>query len=109
MRDCKFKELIINIYNDYKNRTFEKEEFGYRCVYNNYFGLLYSATSTDSLDKITDVQKYMDIANPDMIMLHSIVTNKEIEIYNWDFKDYKISNDKLIIEFNNGKVREFKL
>lgn len=109
MKDCKFKQLVLDIYDDWKGRSFEKIEFECKCTYNNYFGFLYDTTSTDSLDNIIDVNKYMDIANPDMLMLHSRITNKEIEIYQWNLKDYKIENDILRIEFNNNKVKEFEL
>ncbi|MBN1076032.1 hypothetical protein DVV91_17055 [Clostridium botulinum] len=109
MKDCKFKQLILDVYGDWKSRSFEKIEFGCKCTYNNYFGFLYNAVSTDSLDKIIDINKYMDIANPDMLMLHSRITNEEIEIYQWDLKDYTIKNDVLNVQFNNGKNKEFKL
>lgn len=109
MKDCKFKQLIIDIYSDHKNRTFDKIEMGYKVTYNNYFGLLYNAISTDGLEDIININKYMDIANPDMLMLHSRITNEEIEIYQWDLKDYKIKNDILIVYYNNGKVKKFTL
>lgn len=111
MKDCKFKSLIKDIYKDMNNRTFTKEEFGMKSIYKNYFGFLYNCcSSTDSLDNIKDINKYMDIANPDMLLLHSRkYKNQEIEIYSWDLKDYKIENDILYIYFNNGKEKEFKL
>ena len=110
MKDCKFKNLIKEIYNDMKNRIFTKEEFGMKSIYKNYFGFLYNCSSTDSLDNIKDINKYMDIANPDMLLLHSRKYDRqEIEIYSWDFKDYKIDNDVLYIYYNNCKEKEFRL
>jgi hypothetical protein len=45
MNDCKFKQLVIDTYNDSKNRTFNKQEFGMVTTYNNYFGIVYGAIS----------------------------------------------------------------
>ena len=89
MKDCKFKSLIKDIYKDMNNRTFTKEELGMVLTYKNYFGFLYNCLSTDSLDNITDINKYMDIANPNMLLLNSRkYYRQEIEIYSWDLKDY---------------------
>ena len=109
MENCKFKEMVINIHKDCKNRTFKKEEFGCVSTYNNYFGYLYDSISIDKLDEIIDIKKYMDKFNPDMLMLHSRVTNEEIEVYKWNFKDYEIKNDKLIVNFDSGNIKKFSL
>lgn len=107
MKDCKFKQLILEVYKDWKEKTFNRVELGVIWTYNNYFGFLYNAISTDSLDKILDINKYMDIANPDMLMLHSRLTGKEIEIYKDDLDFYVLHENKLIVYLKNGTEKEF--
>lgn len=109
MKDCKFKKLILDIYQNWKTNNFTKNEFNHTFTYNNFFGFLYNATSTDSLDNIIDINSYLDIANPDMLFLHSRITNEEIEIYQWHLKDYTIKNNILDVFFTNGKSKKFKL
>lgn len=104
MKDCKFKQLIIDTYKDSKNRTFTKNELGITLTYNNYFGMLYNVTSTDSFNDISDIEKYMDIVNPDMLLLCSRTHYSEIEVYNWQLVDYKIEDDKLYVQLKNKEV-----
>lgn len=104
MKDCKFKQLIIDTYKDSKNRIFTKNELGVTLTYNNYFGMVYNAVSTDGFDNIIDIEKYMDIANPDMLLLCSRTHNKEIEVYSWKLVDYKIEDDKLYVQLKNKEV-----
>lgn len=107
MKDCKFKQLILDVYKDWGEKTFNRVELGAIRTYNNYFGFLYNAMSTDSLDKILDINKYIDIANPDMLMLHSRLTDKEIEIYKDDLDFYVLHENKLIVYLKNGTEKEF--
>jgi hypothetical protein len=103
MKDCKFKQLILDTYKDCKERTYTKEQFGITTTYGNYFGILYNPISTDSFNDIIDIDKYMDLVNLDMMYLCSRITNEEIEIYSWDLEDYEIKDDTLIIKWNNGR------
>lgn len=104
MKDCKFKQLIIDTYKDGKSRTFTKNELGATLTYNNYFGMLYNVTSTDSFNDISDIERYMNIANPDMLLLRSRTHHDEVEIYSWRLVDYKIENDKLYVQLKNKEV-----
>lgn len=108
MKDCKFKQLVINTYNDSKNRTFNKQEFGITATYNNYFGIIYGAISQTSFSDILDIDKYMDIGQSDMLLLVSRKTSQEVEIYEWKLKDYKFKEDILYIELDNKSI-EFQL
>ena len=40
MKDCNFKSLIIDCYNDSKIRTFTKDEFGMKVTYGNFLGTI---------------------------------------------------------------------
>ena len=104
MQDCRFKQLIIDTYKDSKNRTFTKNEFGAILTYNNYFGMLYNVISTDCFSDITDIENYLNMANPDMLLLYSRTNCNELEIYNSRLVDYKIENDKLHVQLRNREV-----
>lgn len=106
MKDCKFKQLILDAYKEWNKpeRIFTKETFGITATYKSFWGTIFGAISRDSFQDITDIEKYMEIANPDMFMLNSRVTNQEVEIYEWQLQDYKIEDDKLILKLKNKDI-----
>ena len=109
MKDCKFKELIRDTYKDSYSKTFEKTEFGMKVTYNKYFGLIYNAISTHGFSDIKDIDAYVDLYNPDMLYLKSRVNDQEIQIYQWDLKEYRIEEDLISIECKNGNIKEFNI
>lgn len=106
MKDCKFKQLVLDVYEEWQKpeRTFEKIEFGHKLAYNNFWGTLYNPISTDCFSDITDINRYMDISNPDMLMLRSRVTGQEVEIYSFQLEHYRIDGNKLVLIFKNKEV-----
>jgi hypothetical protein len=107
MRDCIFKNFVIDVCNEHNkaNRVFTKEVVGQTWQYKNFFGVIYNAISNHSFDDITDIKGYMETMNPDMLLLHSRITDQEVEIYSWKLKDYSIEGDKLIINLDNKTVK----
>jgi hypothetical protein len=105
MKDCKFKQLILDVYKEWAKpeRVFDKTEFGFKATYKNFWGTIYNAISRDTFDNVIDIDKYMEIANPDMLLLNSRATGQEVEIYQFYLKDYRIEGDKLIVSLQNRK------
>lgn len=110
MKDCKFKQLILDVYSEWNKpeRVFKKNEFGVEYTYKNFWGEIFGAISRDTFDNIKDIDKYMDICNPNMLCIHSRETKQELEIYDWRLKDYRIEGDNFIINLNN-KEEIFKM
>lgn len=106
MKNCKFKQLIIDVYKEWQKpeRTFKKNVLGVECTYKNFWGTLFGAISRHSFDDIKDIQQYMDAMNPDMLLLNSRVTDQETEVYDYQLVDYKIDGDNLILELENKTV-----
>jgi hypothetical protein len=106
MKDCKFKQLILDVYKEWnkQERVYTKEELGYKITYKNFWGTMFGACSRDCFMDITDIQKYMDICNPNMFLLNSRVTSQEVEIYDWQLENYSIQGDNLIIKLKNKEV-----
>jgi hypothetical protein len=48
----------------------------------------------------------METMNPDMLLLHSRVTDQEVEIYSWKLMGYSIDGNKLTINLD-AKIVEF--
>lgn len=106
MQDCKFKQLILDVYREWQKpeRTFKKKVLGVELTYKNFQGTLFGAVSRDSFDDIKDIQQYMDAMNPNMFMLNSRVTGQEVEIYDYQLKDYRIEGDILTLELKNKTI-----
>lgn len=106
MKDCKFKQLILDVYKEWQKpeRTFVKNMQGIELKYNNFWGTIYGVIAKDTFDNIINIERYMDICNPDMFLLNSRVTRQEIEVYEWNLKDYKIVDNELVLMFNNGVI-----
>ena len=113
MKKTKFRELITSLYHEQKkeSRFFTEEIFsGTKAKYGNFLCELFSPMSRDSLSKITDIEGYLDVANPDMLNILSRVTGKEIDVYeSKDVIDFKIEKDTLFIYYVDGKNSEFYL
>lgn len=105
MKDCKFKQLVLDVYKEWDKpeRVFKRKDFGIEATYKNFWGTIFNAISRDTFDNVLDINKYMDIANPDMLLLNSRVTNQEVEIYQFYLQDYRIEGDKLIVKLQNRK------
>lgn len=110
MKDTKFKQLIIDVYKEWKKpeRTFQKEDFGITQTYRNFWGELFGAISRYSFSDISNIHDFANRLNPNMLLLHSRVTGQEVEIYEWQLKDYKIEGDNLTIQLTNKNI-VFKL
>jgi hypothetical protein len=106
MNDCLFKSFVIDVCNEHNkpDRVFSKEVVGQMLQYRNFFGVIYNANSNHSFTDITDIKGYMETMNPDMLLLHSRVTDQEVEIYSWKLKDYSIDGNKLTINLDNKTV-----
>lgn len=108
MENCKFKQLIIDVYNEWEKpeRIFHKKEFDIVVTYKNFFGQIFGAIARDSFDKISDINKYMNVCNPNMLLLNSRKTDQEVEIYDYQLIDYTIQNNKLILKLKNSRAAE---
>lgn len=106
MKNCKFKSLILDVYKEWAKptRIFNKKILGMDITYKNFWGIIYNAISNDTFDNVKDIEKYMEIANPDMLLLNSRVTGQEVQIYPFYLEDYSIEDDKLIIKLKNREV-----
>lgn len=80
MKDGVFKNLIIDSYNRAK---------GGKLV-----GLLYGATVTYSFKDIIDIDDFVNSCNPDMLHLKSLITDLEVDIYEWALEYYKVKNNE---------------
>lgn len=80
LKDGKFKNLIVDSYNKAKE--------------GNMVGLLYGAISTYSFKDITDIDDFVNSCNPDMLHLKSLITDSEVDIYEWALENYKIENNE---------------
>lgn len=124
MKDCKFKQLILDVYKEWKkpSRTFIKKEFGGKFTYNNFYGVLYGAISRVSfmdieqrddiskeIENIEGMKDFLDNTYPNMLCLISRVDEKELQIYDSDLIDYKIEGDILKLTLKDKKGIEFKL
>lgn len=106
MKDCKFKQFIIDVYNEWNKpeRTFKKKDIFGEAIYKNFFGELFGTLQRHSFSDIKDVQDYIDSLNPNMLMLKSRKTNQEVEIYGFQLKDYDIDGDKLKLQLKNKTI-----
>lgn len=83
MKDGIFKNLVIDAYNKHKE--------------GNLVGILYGAISTYGFGDLINVDEFVDVSNPDMLHLKSILTDVEIDIYEWELENYKIKNSESTI------------
>lgn len=92
MKECKFKNLIIDAYNNSKS--------------GNLVGILYGAVSTYGFSDLTNVEEFVEVSNPDMLHLKSILTDVEIDIYACELEDYKIckSESTIYIKTNGREI-----
>lgn len=79
-----FRELIIE--------TYKKSKEG-----KNLSGILYSAISTYGFSEINNIDELLDVSNPDMLHLHSRVTDAEADIYSWELENYKVKKSESTI------------
>lgn len=80
MKDGIFKNLVVDAYNKH-----------------NLVGILYGATSTYGLSDLTNFEEFLNVSNPDMLHLKSILTGAEIDVYEWELENYKIKNSESTI------------
>jgi hypothetical protein len=99
---------VIDVCNEHNkpDRVFTKEVLGGTVTYRNFFGSIYNAISIHNFTDITDINGYMETMNPDMLLLHSRVTDQEVEIYSWKLMGYSIDGNKLTINLD-AKIVEF--
>lgn len=85
MKNGKFKNLIIDAYNKYKE--------------GNLVGILYGAISTYGFSdlKDIDIECFLTECNLDMLHLKSRLTDTEIEIYASELEDYKVKSSESTI------------
>jgi hypothetical protein len=84
MKNEKFKSLIIDAYKKYKEKG-------------NLSGILYSAISTYGFSQITDIDGFAESSSADMLHLKSLLTDTEVNIYEYDLVDYKVNNSRNMI------------
>lgn len=84
MNSCKFKKLIIDVYN-IRNQS------------EHISGIIYSATNSTGFSEITDIEGYVNNCSPSMLYLKSKATDNEVDIYDYDIEDYKIKNSQNMI------------
>jgi hypothetical protein len=84
MKNEKFNSLIVDAYKKYKEEG-------------NLSGILYSAVSTYGFSQITDINGLVESSPADMLHLKSLLTDTEINIYEYDLVDYKINNSRNMI------------
>lgn len=108
MKECLFKNFVIDMYNENNSpdRVFEKDAYGQKWRYKNFFGFIYNAISNHSFEDVTDINEYMDRMNPDMLLLHSRLTDQEVEVYSWKLMAYSIDGNKLTLNLDS-KMIEF--
>lgn len=106
MKDCKFKQLIIDSYNDWNNpdRVTMGISAGMSVTKRNFIGIIYGAISSDGFKDIIDIDGYMNTMNPNMLYLRSSIDNSEIQIYDYELIDYKICDDGIWIKLTNKEV-----
>jgi len=106
MKDCKFKQLIIDSYNDWNNpdRVTTGISAGMSVTKRNFIGIIYGAISSDGFKDIIDIDGYMNTMNPNMLYLRSSIDNSEIQIYDYELIDYKICDDGIWIKLTNKEV-----
>lgn len=87
MEEGKFKELIKDVY--------KKSKEG------NLSGVLYGAVSTCGLSDITNIDDFVNVCNPDMLHLKSILSEEEIDIYSWELEFYKVKEHTIYIKLKS--------
>lgn len=80
MKEGKFKNLVIDSYNKYKE--------------GNLVGILYAATSTYGFSDLINFEDFVVECNPDMLHLKSKLTDTEIDVYEWELEDYKVKSSE---------------
>jgi hypothetical protein len=92
MKNEKFKNLIIDAY--------KKSKEG------NLVGILYSTISTYGFSTITDIEGFTENSPADMLYLKSKLTDTEVDIYEYDFIDYKIkdSESTIYVKLRNKEI-----
>lgn len=84
MKDGKFKSLVKEMYRKSKSEG-------------NIVGILYSATQTYGFSDLINFDEFADKILIDMMYLKSKLTDKEIDIYEWELEDYKIKSSESTI------------
>lgn len=79
MKDGIFKKLILDAY--------KKSSEG------NLIGL-YNAVSTYGFSDIKNIDGFVKNYNPDMLYLKSKLTGNEIDVYEWEFENYKVKESE---------------
>lgn len=92
MKNEKFKNLIIDAY--------KKSKDGF------LVGIVYSAVSTYGFSTITDIEGFVNNSPADMLYLKSKLTDTEIDIYEFNFVDYRIkeSESTIYVKLKNKEV-----
>lgn len=83
VEDGKFKELIKESYKRWQG--------------GNITGTLYTALQTYGFSQITDIDELVGKAVVDMMHLKSMLTDTEIDVYEWDLEDYKVKHSESTI------------
>lgn len=70
--------------------------------------LMYGSLATVGFSDISSMENYLDAGTPDMIYIKSVKTGKELDVYEWEFKDYEIDDAKkrVTVKTNNNKIKK---
>jgi hypothetical protein len=106
MQDCKFKSLVIDIYNTWNDpeHTTTGISMGTVIRKRNFLGIIYGAISSDGFNDMKDIIGYMNTMNPNMLYLKSSLDNSEIQVYDYELTDYKVNKDNIWIKLSNREV-----
>ena len=83
MKNEKFAELILTAYN--------------LASKGNLVGILYNAISTYGFSDIKDIDGLVKRCSPDMLYLKSILTENEIDVYEWELESYTVKESESTI------------
>lgn len=116
MKNGLFKELIKDLYVEWgkeERRFKETTPFG-DVICNDFFVFLYGTTYTPSFDNITDIDRYLNKAPVDCILVCSRQAikegfEKEIQIYEYELNSYEIKGDCLTVNIRNNITKKFIL
>ena len=115
MSDKRFKEFIKDMYTKSMSNTYEDSILGIEYIRNCFSGKVYFNNSHPMFSYIKtdkDMNYIIDNFEIDMLLLiprKHCFDCEEIQIYNYDFKDYKIEDNIVYIILKNNKVEKFNL
>lgn len=106
-----FNDFVRNMYKISNNNTYVDRFLGVEYIRNCFTGRIYFCNSSPMFSEIKSIDNIIDNFKAEMITLipRKNELDNELQVYEYEFKSYRIDNDILYITFKNGNVKNFNL